>query len=158
MKCLSLWQPWATLVAVGAKRIETRCWSTKYRGPLAIHAAAKWSKNLFDVASAEPFKTHLDRSGHLLTMNDHALGLPLGCIVATCTLIDLVPVKAALNYLLDEALIGNQTNEYEFGDYSDGRYAWFLGDVAKLAEPIPFKAYQRLFNVPDHLFTVGGVV
>jgi hypothetical protein len=38
MKALSLWQPWATLVSIGAKRIETRSWPTKYRGPLAIHA------------------------------------------------------------------------------------------------------------------------
>lgn len=38
---LSLWQPWATLVALGVKSIETRSWSTKYRGPIAIHAAAR---------------------------------------------------------------------------------------------------------------------
>ena len=38
MKALTLHQPWATLVAVGEKRIETRSWSTDYRGPLAIHA------------------------------------------------------------------------------------------------------------------------
>lgn len=38
---LSLWQPWATLVALGVKTIETRSWSTHYRGPLAIHAAAR---------------------------------------------------------------------------------------------------------------------
>lgn len=46
MKALTLWQPWASLVALGHKRIETRCWETKYRGTLAIHAAAalppKW--------------------------------------------------------------------------------------------------------------------
>ena len=38
MKALTLTQPWATLVAMGAKRIETRSWTTNYRGPLAIHA------------------------------------------------------------------------------------------------------------------------
>ena len=41
MKALTLWQPWASLVALGWKSVETRCWSTKYRGPLAIHSAAK---------------------------------------------------------------------------------------------------------------------
>jgi hypothetical protein len=40
MKALTLTQPSATLVAPGAKRIETRSWPTSYRGPLAIHAAA----------------------------------------------------------------------------------------------------------------------
>lgn len=41
MKGLSLWQPWATLVGVGLKRVETRSWATSYRGPLAIHAAKR---------------------------------------------------------------------------------------------------------------------
>lgn len=38
---LTLWQPWASLVAAGVKTVETRHWSTKYRGPLIIHAAAR---------------------------------------------------------------------------------------------------------------------
>lgn len=38
MKALTLHQPWATLVAVGAKQVETRGWATRYRGPIAIHA------------------------------------------------------------------------------------------------------------------------
>jgi hypothetical protein len=42
IKCISLWQPWASLVAVGAKRIETRGWATAYRGRLGIHAAKRW--------------------------------------------------------------------------------------------------------------------
>ena len=39
MKALTLTQPWASLVALGHKQIETRSWATRYRGPLAIHAA-----------------------------------------------------------------------------------------------------------------------
>lgn len=35
---LTLHQPWATLIALGAKTVETRGWPTKYRGPIAIHA------------------------------------------------------------------------------------------------------------------------
>ena len=38
MKCLSVRQPWATLLVSGVKTIETRTWGTKYRGPLGIHA------------------------------------------------------------------------------------------------------------------------
>lgn len=41
MKAISLWQPWATFLVHGLKKIETRSWSTKYRGPLLIHAALK---------------------------------------------------------------------------------------------------------------------
>lgn len=39
MKALSIWEPWASLIACGTKRIETRSWSTEYRGPLLICAA-----------------------------------------------------------------------------------------------------------------------
>lgn len=41
MKALSLWQPHAHAIAVGIKPYETRGWSTRYRGPLAIHAALR---------------------------------------------------------------------------------------------------------------------
>ena len=41
MKAITIWQPWAQLVAVGAKNYETRSWSTRYRGAIAIHAAKK---------------------------------------------------------------------------------------------------------------------
>lgn len=32
--CLSLTQPWAELVVIGAKTQETRSWKTDYRGEL----------------------------------------------------------------------------------------------------------------------------
>src|SRR3989344_8758000 len=35
-KAISLKQPWANLVASGKKTIETRKWTTKYRGDLVI--------------------------------------------------------------------------------------------------------------------------
>ena len=42
MRALSLTEPWATLVAIEAKRIETRSWQTGYRGELLIHAAKNY--------------------------------------------------------------------------------------------------------------------
>jgi hypothetical protein len=41
IKAISLWQPWASLMAAGVKLHETRHWWTSYRGPLAIHAAKR---------------------------------------------------------------------------------------------------------------------
>ncbi|MFV0399180.1 MAG: ASCH domain-containing protein [Oscillospiraceae bacterium] len=41
MKAITIWQPWASLLACGAKKYETRSWVTSYRGPIAIHAAAR---------------------------------------------------------------------------------------------------------------------
>jgi len=39
LKALTLWQPWASLLAGGGKMFETRSWKTNYRGPVVIHAA-----------------------------------------------------------------------------------------------------------------------
>jgi hypothetical protein len=38
MRVLTLRQPWASLVASGAKSVEVRSWTTPYRGPVAILA------------------------------------------------------------------------------------------------------------------------
>lgn len=40
MKAISLKQPWANLVACGYKTIETRTWTTGYRGDLLICSSA----------------------------------------------------------------------------------------------------------------------
>ena len=42
-KCLSVRQPWASLILSGKKTVEVRTWSTKYRGPLVI-CASKFPK------------------------------------------------------------------------------------------------------------------
>ena len=50
MKALTICQPYAHFIAVGAKPIENRTWPTAYRGPLAIHAgkSRKWLTPMFD--------------------------------------------------------------------------------------------------------------
>lgn len=39
--CLTMHQPWASLLVAGVKRVEGRSWPTEHRGILWIHAAAK---------------------------------------------------------------------------------------------------------------------
>ena len=56
LKCLSLWQPWASFVMHGYKMNETRSWPTNYRGDLAIQAA----KNRSALADGE--RVRLPRS------------------------------------------------------------------------------------------------
>jgi hypothetical protein len=41
VKAISLHQPYASLVATGAKEIETRTWSTAYRGEIMIVSTLK---------------------------------------------------------------------------------------------------------------------
>ncbi len=64
MKALSLLQPWATLVVIGVKQIETRSWSTAYRGPLLIHASKGKAGKIF--AHEPPFKKYIPDFKQLL--------------------------------------------------------------------------------------------
>lgn len=41
MKALSLRQPWASMIAVGRKTVETRTWNTRFRGPFLIVSSKK---------------------------------------------------------------------------------------------------------------------
>lgn len=41
MKMISIRQPWASLVVAGVKDVENRTWSTRYRGPVLIHASQR---------------------------------------------------------------------------------------------------------------------
>lgn len=146
MKAISLWQPWATLVAVGLKKIETRSWDAKYTGPLAIHAA----KRRMTTAESQM----LWESGVTLPMNAilSTAKLPYGCVVAVC---HLDRTTNTCDYGTDWANLGSGEEvtglERRFGDYSPGRFAWFLSAVQKLNKPVPFRGGQKWFNVPDEL-------
>lgn len=129
MKAISLWQPWATAIAFGQKTVETRSWSTAYRGPLAIHAAKRFG----------PEQHHKLAESSLPSGN-----LPLGALVATAILVDVVPTTDLTILLISEM-------ERFWGDYAEGRFAWVFKDVKSLNEPVPFKAKQGFFIVPDHL-------
>lgn len=87
MKTLSLTQPWATLVAIGEKRIETRSWATNYRGPLAIHASKGFPRWAVELALTEPFRSTLATAG-VKQLAD----LPTGAVIATCTLVDCLRI------------------------------------------------------------------
>jgi hypothetical protein len=143
MKALSLIQPWATLVAVGAKRYETRSWSTSYRGPIAIHAS-KWldaggkiiSKDVADylaLCHQEPFRSALTQNGI-----DRVRDLPSGAVVAIARLVDVVHADTVV---IDDL-------EREFGNFAPGRYAWKFADVRAIA-PIPHRGFPGLWDLPD---------
>lgn len=99
MKALTLYQPWATLVALGVKTIETRSWATKYRGPLAIHAGARrpagGTIGTFGVIKAHDIAMNeYPGTERCLWSEQGWHPLSLGAIVATCTLVDVVPILA----------------------------------------------------------------
>ena len=61
---LTLTQPWATLMAIGAKLNETRVWRTHYRGWFAIHAGKGFPGGCQELCFLEPFKSALAAAGY----------------------------------------------------------------------------------------------
>jgi activating signal cointegrator 1 len=146
MKALTLTQPWATLVAIGAKKIETRSWNTNYRGPLAIHAAKGFPNEAKAMCLAAYFTIALDAVG----MGNHR-NLPLGAVIATCNLAHVMKVKnitasSETSFLWHEHWWDLDQKERAFGDYSVGRYMWLLDNIAMFPKPIPAKGALGLWN------------
>ena len=140
MKASTLIQPWATLVAIGAKRFETRSWCTSYRGLLAIHAAKAFPRQCQWLVDTEPFASAL---------GDMRRHLPIGKIIAVAELKDCKLISSAdLRQCGFEDIYGKDRKELAFGDYTVGRYAWELADVEELAVPIDCKGALSLWDVP----------
>lgn len=137
--CISLWHPWAHLMAINAKYIETRSWPITHRGPLAIHAAKKWQGWQQDLCFSPTFlramRENESDAGERLMERIRAT---LGCIVCVVNVDDCKLV---------EEITGLSVREMTFGDYSPGRYGWITSIVRRFKKPIPCVGRQALFEV-----------
>ncbi len=142
MKALSIYQPWATLIVLGAKRVETRCWHTGYRGRMVIHASRTFNQAARELCRREPFASLLRQGGVIYPHQ-----LPRGAVLGAVDLVECQrapDVAAALPDL-----------EWRLGDYRPGRWAWRLENAVPFAMPIPYRGRLGLFDVPDEVCWSG---
>ena len=125
MKVLSIKEPFATLIKDGVKIYETRSWKTNYRGEVYIHASLSLSKSERVESANKYLKSEIKP----------------GFILCKCELVDCIPMT-------DEFIkyINKETSEYDYGLYSEGRYAWKLKVLEVLDEPIPAKGKLGIWN------------
>lgn len=202
MRAITLWQPWASLIAIGAKTIETRSWSTAYRGPLAIHAGATlagiaglpgdcegneeggWRYGYVGAYQASYCHRSIDGEGTrgetwMVKFDasdpdpDFDGQLPLGAVVATCELVDCAPIGGPMEFrtgifegdgpgrhvvihdqirgrlMLDDpnGRVTDISDQLPYGDFMLGRWAWLLADIRPLAEPVPCRGRQGLWDI-----------
>lgn len=144
MKAITLWEPWATLVAHGYKRFETRSWPTHYRGPLVIQAAKRIPQ--LEELRPEAIRAALKAIG-IVRVGD----FPFGCALAV---VDVTAVYRTETVLAEELVVGEAL---AFGDYGPGRYAWRLENLRRLAQPVPLRGRQGLWPLRgDELTAVLG--
>ncbi|MDE2101713.1 MAG: ASCH domain-containing protein [Patescibacteria group bacterium] len=162
MKTISLTQPWASLIALGAKRFETRSWAPRHRGLLAIHAAKGFPPSCKRICLVEPFLSALGKE-HIQGMTPGRLDggglvhtLPLGAVLGVVELVGCVETQKIRDGISDfkagvrpEAPISPQ--EYAFGDYSSGRFAWELRLLKRFEVPVPMNGALGLWECPGDL-------
>lgn len=158
MKALTLTQPWASLVALGAKRLETRSWATTYRGPLAIHAAKAYNTDdMIQRLSTWPFRGGLMPllgpmgSDRLEDPRPWEL-LPYGRVIATGFLDDCRRTEDLTQGELDvvRAPMGGVHDLYEFterafGNFAARRFAFTLRDMRPI-DPVPARGMLGLWD------------
>lgn len=133
MKALSLWQPWASALFTPHKRIETRGWSTSYRGKLLIHAAKTWNR----VCKQSLYELQHDDT---LPISVNVDLYPLGVLLGSVELVNVRPTNELRPRISD--------SELRLGDFADGRFGWITENPQRFDTPIPYSGKQGLFDVP----------
>lgn len=168
MRVLTVRQPWATLIALQIKRIETRSFATKYRGPVAIHAGLR---------KADVTETGIDPWRPLLAPGSDcrlAESLTFGAVVAVADLTDCLPIYDVSDdtgyhtgrpvlWKRDALFIDTEpksknpetlidvSDQLPYGDFTPGRFGWLLDNVRPLSAPIPHKGGLGLRHATPEL-------
>ena len=146
MYAITLHQPWASLIALGLKNVETRSWPAPERllgQVIAVHAGRRAMRRPGHRIERE-LRDHVGR--------DWSQAIPAGAVVATVTLAGMTRVQY-VDPMTDHAVhddstevgcaVGTrQTPIDPWGDFSCGRWLWFLDDVEALPEPVPALGHQ----------------
>lgn len=143
MKALSIQQPWVMAICHG-KDVENRCWSTRYRGTLAIHASKKFQ-------DPPGLGLNLIRDLTDLTAEQAIAENHLGAVVAVA---DLVGCHNG-----DPWDMSHPCGTYKGDVYgpsrrcspwaAHGAWHWELANVRQLPEPVPARGSLGLWTLPD---------
>lgn len=120
MKCLTVKQPWASLIVNGYKKFEFRSWKTNYRGKILIHAG-------LSMENSERF-------------NEYNLDYNRGMIVGEAEIVDCILVDKNFDQELREK------NKLVYDHNHIGLYAWKLEKIVKYDNPIQAKGQLGLWE------------
>jgi hypothetical protein len=149
MKALTVWQPWASLIAVGAKPYEFRRWKAPdylIGQRIAIHAGARKIKasecdaiviqlqnNAWEACMHKKAAIEL-----LVNLSHGGNALPLSAVIATAKLTYCVPANTIVHEF-GGPVVNDSDREEHFN------FAWRLEDV-ETEPPVPCRGMQGLWN------------
>lgn len=144
---ISLYEPWASLMRLGEKHVETRDWPTRYRGWVAIHTSKNFDRVSQEMCTREPFLQVLTAAGLLrgvsgllagfVTLDQH---FTFGAVIAVARLSGCY--RSTDPHIA--RLLADRPREAAFGNYDPGRWCHVYDRVVPLATPISARG-ARMF-------------
>lgn len=126
IKAITISQPFAKLIANGAKFVENRSWSTEFRGPLAIHAG-----------KGTQYLTRKELENYIT-----------GAVVSTCELIACIDINQPKQRDHDELKQNGMAMEQVLRHrHCEGPFAWVLFEVRPCSEPYFVNGKQGLWTL-----------
>jgi hypothetical protein len=157
MKALTIWQPWATLIMIGAKPHEFR----GYPAPrfvrnqrIVIHAGARPVKpvEIEDLLRRIDAETAGTGQEHDRTCLVPDLARELLLKIRAAHKYRLLPVSMALGTaVVGEPIQSCDLFKMNVADSDRGAFnwAWPLSDIRHFEPPIPMRGAQGFFDVPE---------
>lgn len=122
MKCLSISQPFADLVATGKKTIELRKWNTNFRGEFLIHS---------------PIKIRIDDARRLKISKKFVTGAIIGKA-------EIYDVK---KYISKSEISSDYKKHFASKNFHDRHYGFLIKNAKLFRIPIPYKGKLGFFDV-----------
>ena len=136
-KCLSMLQPWASLLIEGFKRFEGRFWTTEYRGHLWIHAGATPpTPETVRFVEAEYEELYKNAENKPNFPERYPLGSLLGVI-------DLQTVLKRRTY--------NEVIPEEYREKSESEHIFVIRNPRKLLYPIKMPGSKDIYDLPPKI-------
>uniref|UniRef100_A0A5K3EI41 Activating signal cointegrator 1 n=1 Tax=Mesocestoides corti TaxID=53468 RepID=A0A5K3EI41_MESCO len=129
--CLSMHQPWASLLVRGVKIHEGRSWYSAHRGPLWIAAAAK-VPNEEEVRAVE--EEYLERGARKA---DLPTSYPVGVLVGCVNVDDVLPQK-------------EYRTKFPQGE-SNSPYVFVCSDPRELLIKLPLSGQHKIYKLDPHI-------
>jgi len=154
---LTIWPPFAALMAAGIKTLETRRRSTNFRGEFYIHAAKAMPPTVYVdyYIGREYFREivneflHIERD-RVLSRLDFIHAWPSGVIVGKGIITDSGRSnRFKIDFETDGRLV-EWERESALGDHGAGSWAWSVKDAERIPQSAPIKGVQNPFwKIPD---------
>lgn len=143
-KCITVKQPWASLICTGVKDIENRTWKTSIRGRVLIHASSKsweWDKLI-------NYMTYMGTLGAFTAKwtRKWLSELQTGSIIGSVEIIGCV-----INHpsLWAEKTNVDPVDTHMFGIFPT--WNWVLANPILFEKPIPAKGKLRFLEFDETL-------